>query len=124
MQDRYNQRLKELCWRYGSQKVKSILDKMSKALKCSVTELLDQNDDFWDGYSWGYDLFEKDNSQNVNVTTNKIIKADQTIQENQNQIPMLSGRPDRDFLIDYDDLLNLKIALETEDTINAFLEKM
>ena len=50
-QNRYNKRIKELCERYGSQKVKSILDTMSKVLQCSVTELLDNDNDFWDELS-------------------------------------------------------------------------
>lgn len=35
-------------------------------------------------------------------------------------IPMFSGRPDRDITITSDEILNLRILLETSETVEAF----
>lgn len=37
-------------------------------------------------------------------------------------IPFLAGRPNRETVIGADDILNLKIALETAKSFSAFLE--
>jgi len=41
----------------------------------------------------------------------------------QNRIPFLKGRPERDHVIDDEDLINLKIELETCKSLEEFVER-
>lgn len=59
------------------------------------------------------------NEADFNAIRNAI-EAEEAI--NKKCIPFLEGRPQRDTVIGEDDILNLKIALETAKSFSAFLE--
>jgi len=46
------------------------------------------------------------------------------IREKIRYLHLMSGRPERDRIISKDDILNLKIALNTEYDLNAFLSRL
>ena len=45
-----------------------------------------------------------------------------TLENTLNCIPMFGGRPSRDTVIGNDDILNLQIALNTTNSVSAFLK--
>jgi hypothetical protein len=71
---------------------------------------------FWEQRERENVEYIRQRAKNVaNDTITRIMTAD-------NKIPFLSGRPVRDTVIGQDDIINLRIALNSAKTLEQFLE--
>jgi hypothetical protein len=60
--------------------------------------------------------------ENKNIIDKRQIRLEEVMKPD--YIPFLGGRPERETVIRMDDIMNLKINLNTTDSVDEFIKKM
>ena len=56
------------------------------------------------------------------VVDKRVIRLEEVMSKD--YIPFLGGRPEREKVISYDDIMNLKIKINLEETVEDFIKTM